>query len=198
MGKSEKHIAALKAALEKKRAEDVLTKHLKIYEAQTLTDKNSRTLVKIMQLLEIIQGPDALKVDSDGHVLQRIEKLKKRYLRRLAKLAKWSDAPEMERVPSYHALRSRALPRLSQPQQQQQVRRPLPPPGPSEPLRQSSRLSNTFIPEEKPEEDDNEIEEEGGEEEVVEEEVVEEEVVEEEEIGEEEVGEEAVLMDEEA
>jgi hypothetical protein len=197
MGKSEKHIAALKAALEKKRAEDVLTKHLKIYEAQTLTDKNSRTLVKIMQLLEIIQGPDALKVDSDGHVLQRIEKLKKRYLRRLAKLAKWSDAPEMERVPSYHALRSRALPRLSQPQQQQ-VRRPLPPPGPSEPLRQSSRLSNTFIPEEKPEDDDNEIEEEGGEEEVVEEEVVEEEVVEEEVVEEEGVGEEAVLMDEEA
>jgi hypothetical protein len=194
MGKSEKHIAALKAALEKKRAEDVSTKHLKIYEAQTLTDKNSRTLVKIMQLLEIIQGPDALKVDSDGHVLQRIEKLKKRYLRRLAKLAKWSDAPEMERVPSYHALRSRALPRLSQQPQQQQVRRPLPPPGPSEPLRQSSRLSNTFIPEEKPEEDDNEIEEEGGEEEEVgEEEVVEEEVVEEE-----EVGEAAVLMDEDA
>ena len=162
MGKSEKHIAALKAALEKRKAEDAITKHLKIYEAQTLTDKNSRTLVKIMQLLEIIQGPDALKVDPDGHVLQRIEKLKKRYLRRLAKLAKWSDAPEMERVPSYHALRSRALPRLSQPQQQQQVRRPLPPPGPSEPLRQSSRLSNTFIPEEKPElaEDDEEIEEE--------------------------------------
>lgn len=156
MGKSEKHIAALKAAMEKKRAEESVKKHLKIYEAQTLVDKNSRTMVKIMQLLELIQAPDALKVDPDGHVLERIEKLKKRYLRRLAKLAKWSDAPEMERIPKSYSLRNRTLPRTFIQNIQQNVeRRPAAPLVPlnREPSRQSSRLSNSFAPEEKPDEE---------------------------------------------
>ena len=137
----------MKAAIEKRKAEEALTKHMKIYEAQNLTDKNSRTLNKIMQLLEIIQGPDALKVDPDGHVLERIEKLKKRYLRRLAKLTKWADAPEMERIPGYHSLRVLPANRNRSSQHNQQTRPPVASPVIMEPQRQSSRLSFVQIDE---------------------------------------------------
>ena len=143
MVKSEKQLAAIKAALEKRRAEESLTKHMKIYEAQSLVDKNSRTAAKIMQLLELIQAPNIKKVDPDGYVFERIEKLKKRYLRRLAKLATWSDAPEMERIPKYHSLRvlpsnkvRNPLPSAMQ-QQQKKVATIL------SPQRQSSRLSSS-------------------------------------------------------
>lgn len=149
MVKTEKQIAAIKAALEKRKADENLQKHMKIYEAQTLVDKNSRTAVKIMQLLDLIQAPNITKVDPDGYVLERIEKLKKRYLRRLSKLATWSDAPEMERIPKFHSLRvlpsnkvRNPLPQSSQMQQQQKKQQHAQQ-AILLPQRQSSRLSNS-------------------------------------------------------
>ena len=68
--------------------------------AAALVDKNSRTIVKILQLLELSQKPDASKIDPEGLVHLRVEKLKARLCRRLVKLAKWSDIPESERQPS--------------------------------------------------------------------------------------------------
>lgn len=72
--------------------------NLKTHEVVQLVDKNSRTMVKILELMEISQhGP----ADADPHLLvgRRIEKLKRRLNRRLLKLAKWSDMPQEERQP---------------------------------------------------------------------------------------------------
>jgi len=67
--------------------------------AANLVDKNSKTMVKLMQLLDIMQTPGAHLADTDGFITRRIEKLKMRINRRLIKLSKWADTPEEERQP---------------------------------------------------------------------------------------------------
>jgi len=67
-------------------------------EAGKIAAKNSRTIVKISQLLEIHNMPGAQLVDTEGLVLKRIEKLKSRLNRRLAKLARWSDIAIEDRM----------------------------------------------------------------------------------------------------
>lgn len=68
-------------------------------EAQRLVDKNSRTLAKLVQLLEVAQRPGAEAVDKDGVVMRYVDKLKSRLNRRLLKLSKWADLTHEERLP---------------------------------------------------------------------------------------------------
>ena len=73
-------------------------KELNLTQASHLVDKNSRTMVKLCQLLEVQKKDDTNdKIDKDGILSRRIEKLKNRLNRRLIKLAKWVDKPEYER-----------------------------------------------------------------------------------------------------
>jgi len=69
------------------------------HEVQRLVDKNSRTLVKVAQLMEYTHRPGADLVDKDGLVTRYVEKLKARMTRRLVKLSKWSDLSYEERLP---------------------------------------------------------------------------------------------------
>ena len=63
-------------------------------EASHLIDKNSRTLVKLTQLLELREG---LSENKDKTVLNRkIEIYKNRINRRLTKFATWADDPRNE------------------------------------------------------------------------------------------------------
>jgi len=77
---------------------------MKIHKAAHMADKNSRTIVKIVQLLEVLhQGRAASEdvniVDVQNVILsRRIEKLKRRLNRRLQKLSKWCDIPAEERL----------------------------------------------------------------------------------------------------
>ena len=68
-------------------------------EVQRLVDKNSRTMAKIMQLLEYMQRPGAEQVDKGGKISRYVEKLKARMNRRLVKLSKWADMSYEERLP---------------------------------------------------------------------------------------------------
>lgn len=72
---------------------------MRTHKAARLVDKNSRTMVKLMQLLDVMQTPGANLADTDGFITRRIEKLKLRLNRRLIKLSKWADSPEDERQP---------------------------------------------------------------------------------------------------
>jgi hypothetical protein len=62
--------------------------HLTAEKAAILVDKNSRTIVKLSQLLEIYNKPGASDLDTRGVVAKRIEQYKRRISRRLVKLAK--------------------------------------------------------------------------------------------------------------
>ena len=53
-----------------------------------LVDKNSRTIVKMSQLLAIYNRAGASELDEGNLVANRIEKYKQRIARRLGKLAK--------------------------------------------------------------------------------------------------------------
>jgi phage regulator Rha-like protein len=70
---------------------------MKSNEAAHMVDKNSRTIVKILQLIELNQRAGAQENDKDGLIIKKIEKLKVRMNRRLIKLGRWSDAPESDR-----------------------------------------------------------------------------------------------------
>eukprot|EP01041_Mallomonas_annulata_P000311 gene311-567_t len=82
-----------------KKKKNVKQVRLKLTDAAHLVDKNSRTIIKLFQLLEVSQSPGAAVVDCDGAISRRIEKLKMRLNRRLIKLAKWTDSPIEERQP---------------------------------------------------------------------------------------------------
>lgn len=79
------------------------------HEAAHILDKNSRTMVKIMQLLEACEKPEVREVDKDKVVMSYVEKLKSRLSRRLTKLAKWADIPAEDRHPRVR--RDPSLPR---------------------------------------------------------------------------------------
>lgn len=85
----------------KEKKETAPKKHmrLKIDKALGIVDKNSKAIFKIVQLLEIAKSEGAKELDKTGQINQRIDVLKSRLNRRLAKMAKWVDAPESERVP---------------------------------------------------------------------------------------------------
>ena len=53
-----------------------------------MVDKNSRTIMKLSQLLAIYNKPGASELDKKGLVAHRIERYKHRITRRLHKLAK--------------------------------------------------------------------------------------------------------------
>lgn len=72
-----------------------------------ISAKNSRTIVKIVQLLEVQNTPTpagqkqttAESIDKEGFIKARIEKLKQRLNRRLKKCANWSDERIGNRMP---------------------------------------------------------------------------------------------------
>lgn len=64
---------------------------LTVQKAATLVDKNSRTIMKLSQLLAIYNKPGASEKDTKGLVAHRIEMYKQRIARRLGKLAKVSS-----------------------------------------------------------------------------------------------------------
>eukprot|EP01039_Chlorochromonas_danica_P002610 gene2611-2853_t len=70
---------------------------LKYQEALRIADKNSRTIAKISQLLEIIHLPGYAESDPHRVVEKHIAKLKGRINRRLLKLSKWADSSSDER-----------------------------------------------------------------------------------------------------
>ena len=61
---------------------------LTVQRAASLADKNSRTIMKLSQLLAIYNKPGASERDDRGLVAHRIEIYKQRITRRLGKLAK--------------------------------------------------------------------------------------------------------------
>jgi G3E family GTPase len=71
-------------------------KEMNMAQASHLTEKNSKTIVKLCQLLEV-QKKDTLTPAESAHLSRRIEKLKSRVNRRIIRLAKWVDKPEQER-----------------------------------------------------------------------------------------------------
>ena len=88
-------------------------KSLRVQDAARLTHKNSRTMVKILQLLEASQLPDGSFHSNSFAVSDRIEKLKARVKRRLEVLARWGDRPSEERLqkeprPTAQSLRQQA------------------------------------------------------------------------------------------
>lgn len=89
-------------------------REMNLTEAAHLTDKNSRTIVKLCQLLEV-QKKEALSVVEIGQLSRRIEKLKMRLNRRVIRLAKWVDKPEHERN-GFISYSTRASSTTTQPQ----------------------------------------------------------------------------------
>ena len=73
---------------------------LTIPQATHLIDKNSRTIVKLCQLIEGKKRGKEIDInyDQENLINKRIEKLKGRINKRLAKLAKWVDMPDHEQV----------------------------------------------------------------------------------------------------
>lgn len=66
-------------------------------QATSIIKKNSRTIAKLCQLIEV-QKKDCHSIDKDsGHISRRVEKLKGRVKRRLLTLARWVDKPESQR-----------------------------------------------------------------------------------------------------
>jgi hypothetical protein len=88
-----------------KKEKKVTKSHEKIslYNATHLIEKNSRTVMKLCQLVEARKNGKELNssFDEDGYVSRRIEKLKSRLNRRLVKLAKWVDHPDHEQLASF-------------------------------------------------------------------------------------------------
>jgi hypothetical protein len=76
---------------------------LSLIQATRVIDKNSRSIVKICQLLETKKQNKEInpQYDKEGFISRRIEKLKSRVNRRLVKLAKWVDHPEHEQLAGY-------------------------------------------------------------------------------------------------
>jgi hypothetical protein len=64
---------------------------MSVEQASHLSKKNARTMVKLMQLIEVMKRPGAADMDVNREVEGKIEKYKKRINRRLRKLAEWSD-----------------------------------------------------------------------------------------------------------
>lgn len=62
-----------------------------VEDAAHLAHKNARTMMKVMQLMEVMNNPGAEDLDTNRLVQNKIEKYKKRINRRLRKLAEWSD-----------------------------------------------------------------------------------------------------------
>lgn len=82
-----KKAATIEAAL----AQSALSRNyttLTPHRASHLVDKNSRTIMKLSQLLAIYNTPGASEDDSRGVVSERIDRYKQRIARRLTKLAK--------------------------------------------------------------------------------------------------------------
>ena len=74
---------------------------MKPEEASAMAAKNSRTILKLVQLLELKKkvGADAIDKNNGSHIGARIERLQTRLNRRLKKLAKWSDEKLDDRLP---------------------------------------------------------------------------------------------------
>lgn len=73
---------------------------LKASKAAHLLDKNSRTMTKIIQLLNVIQTAKCKKNDDRMKpIKEKVELLKSRLRRRLNKLAVWADTPLENRRP---------------------------------------------------------------------------------------------------
>lgn len=64
---------------------------MKVEDAAHLTHKNARTMMKVMQLLDLMNNDGAEDLDTNRLVQAKIDKYKKRINRRLRKLAEWSD-----------------------------------------------------------------------------------------------------------
>ena len=64
-----------------------------------LAAKNSRTIVKIMQLLDVKSHPATESLDRSNHIASKLERLKSRLNRRLKKCANWSDERMATRLP---------------------------------------------------------------------------------------------------
>jgi hypothetical protein len=86
--KAAKARAKKQALLEQEQESNKNNSNLTAEKAAILADKNSRTIVKLSQLLEIYNKPGASDVDEKRLVAQRIERYKHRITRRLTKLAK--------------------------------------------------------------------------------------------------------------
>ena len=65
--------------------------NLSVRKAAHLVDKNSRTMTKLSQLLEVYNRAGASDMDDGSLVAHRIERYKQRIGRRLLKLAKVSS-----------------------------------------------------------------------------------------------------------
>jgi hypothetical protein len=70
---------------------------MKFGQAQRLADKNSRTMMKVSQLLEITHLPGYSESDPGDLVGKYVEKLRTRVAKRLQKLARWADSSADER-----------------------------------------------------------------------------------------------------
>ena len=92
--------ASLRSAEQEKADQEIEDKKLTLSDASHLIDKNSRTLMKLVQLLELQEK----NADKEGEgipeakdCLQRkINMYKNRIARRITKLATWGDEPRIE------------------------------------------------------------------------------------------------------
>jgi len=82
------------------KAKKIKISDLKASKAAHLLDKNSRTMTKIIQLLNVIQTANCSKNDERiKPIKDKVEFLKTRMRRRLNKLAIWADTPLENRRP---------------------------------------------------------------------------------------------------
>lgn len=88
--------------INKEKKKTIIKSHeyLTINQSTHLIDKNSRTIMKLCQLIEIkkLGKENDINYDKEGYITKRIEKLKIRINKRLAKLAKWVDMPDHEQL----------------------------------------------------------------------------------------------------
>jgi hypothetical protein len=71
-------------------------------QAARLVDKNSRCIVKILQLQQVCERATSRKDTNSTAVLEsRIEKLQNRLNRRLIRLSKWGDNPNLGKQISF-------------------------------------------------------------------------------------------------
>lgn len=68
-------------------------------EVGRLSAKNSRTIVKIMQLLELKAHPNAESLDKENRIGAKLDRLRSRLNRRLKRCANWSDEKLQSRCP---------------------------------------------------------------------------------------------------
>lgn len=92
--------ASLRSAEQEKADQEIEDKKLTLSDASHLLDKNSRTLMKLVQLLELqekIADKEGEGIPEAKDCLQRkINMYKNRIARRITKLATWGDEPRME------------------------------------------------------------------------------------------------------